>query len=125
VNPKVLIVDDSQLARRTLRRILDSLGCSVEEAQDGMTALERYFLERPDVVFLDLLMTGMHGLDVLQKLRELDPAARVIVVSADIQDSTRRMVEQAGASGFINKPYDAERVVEAMSAVLEGGRSWS
>lgn len=125
MNAKVLLVDDSQLARRTLRRILDSLGCAVTEAQDGMTALEHYFLEKPDLVFLDLLMAGMHGLEVLTKLRELDPAARVIVVSADIQESTRKMVEESGASGFIQKPYDEGRVLEAITAVLAGGRSWN
>ena len=60
-----------------------------------MAALERYFVEKPDVVLLDLVMKGMYGLDVLAKLRELDPAARVIVVSADIQTSSREMVQAA------------------------------
>ena len=55
-----------------------------------MAALERYFVEKPDVVLLDLVMKGMYGLDVLTKLRELDPAARVIVVSADVQSSSQR-----------------------------------
>ncbi len=125
MNAKVLVVDDSKLARRSLRTILESAGYAIVEAEDGMNALERYFLEKPDVVFLDLLMEGMHGFDVLAKLREMDPKARVLVVSADIQASSREMALAAGASGFIEKPFDARRIVEAVGAVLGGGQSWN
>ena len=89
---KILIVDDSGLARRTLGQILESAGYEVAEAEDGFNALERYFLEKPDVVMLDLVMKGMYGLDVLTKLRELDRDAKVIVVSADIQTSSHELV---------------------------------
>jgi len=88
---KILIVDDSALSRRTLRRILESAGYEVVEAHDGMAALEMYFLEKPGMVLLDLVMKGMYGLDVLVKLREMDHDARVVVASADIQSSTRKM----------------------------------
>ena len=74
---KILLVDDSGLARRSVRQMLESAGYEVVEAEDGMIALERYFLEKPDLVLLDLVMRGMNGLDVLKKLRELDPKARV------------------------------------------------
>ncbi len=104
---KILIVDDSALSRRTLRRILEPAGYEVVEADDGMTALEVYFLEKPSLVLLDLVMKGMYGLDVLVKLREMDQEARVVVASADIQSSTRKMVDEAGALGFINKPFVA------------------
>ena len=70
----VLLVDDSGLARRGTRRVLESAGYSVVEAEDGLSALERYALDRPDVVLLDLVMKGMYGLDVLAKLREIDPS---------------------------------------------------
>ena len=62
---KVLIVDDSALTRRNLRQILETAGCEVAEAEDGLGALERYFLDKPDVVLLDLVMRGMYGLEVL------------------------------------------------------------
>ena len=96
MSQKILIVDDSALSRRTLRRILESAGYDVVEANDGMTALELYFLEKPSLVLLDLVMKGMYGLDVLVKLREMDPKAQVVVASADIQSSTRKMVDEAG-----------------------------
>ena len=116
---KLLLVDDSALARRSLRAILEPEGFDVVEAEDGMVALERYFLDRPDVVMLDLVMKGMYGLDVLSKLRELDPTARVIVVSADVQSSSMQLVEEAGASGFINKPFERERLLSTVRQVLE------
>ena len=87
MKPRVLVVDDSALSRRTLRQILEPAGYDVAEAEDGLSALERYFLEKPDVVLLDLVMKGMMGLDVLDKLHQLDPKVRAIVLSADIQDS--------------------------------------
>ena len=89
---KLLLVDDSGLARRSMRSILEASDFEVVEAEDGMVALEKYFVERPDVVMLDLVMKGMYGLDVLTKLREMDPTACVIVVSADVQSSSRDMV---------------------------------
>lgn len=115
---KILIVDDSALSRRLLRRIVESAGHQVIEAPDGVVALESYFLERPDLVMLDLTMTGMYGLDVLARLRELDPAARVIMASADIQSSTRELSLQGGARDFINKPFAPAQVLPAIAAAL-------
>ncbi|HET6977150.1 MAG TPA: response regulator [Pyrinomonadaceae bacterium] len=123
MTPKVLIVDDSSLSRRTLKRILEAAGYEIVEADDGMVALEMYFLEKPDLVMLDLVMKGMYGLDVLAKLREMDQQSRVIVASADIQSSTRRMVDEAGALGFINKPFISEDVIAAVEAALAKGAS--
>ena len=118
---KILIVDDSALSRRTMRRILESGGYEVVEADDGMAALELYFLEKPSLVLLDLVMKGMYGLDVLVKLREMDPKAMVVVASADIQSSTRTMVDEAGARAFINKPFVSEQVLAAVETALAEG----
>jgi two-component system, chemotaxis family, chemotaxis protein CheY len=117
---KVLIIDDSALTRRTLRQILENAGCEVTEAEDGLTALERYFLEKPQVVMLDLVMRGMYGLEVLEKLRELDPHARVVVVSADIQSSSQELAQRAGAKAFINKPFDKAEILTALDTALHG-----
>jgi two-component system chemotaxis response regulator CheY len=115
---RVLVVDDSALSRRSLRQILEPAGYEVAEAEDGLSALERYFLDKPDVVLLDLVMKGMYGLDVLTKIRELDPDAKVIVVSADIQTSSQELVEQAGAKAFVNKPFDKPEILKALASVL-------
>ena len=122
---KVLLVDDSGLARRSTRRVLEQAGYTVIEAEDGLAALERFAVDRPDLVMLDLVMKGMYGLDVLAKLRELDPAARVIVMSADIQTSSREMVQSAGAAGFLNKPAAPAAVVEMVAKVLSGSAPWN
>lgn len=117
---KLLLVDDSGLARRSMRAMLEPAGFEVIEAEDGMSALERYSIEKPDVVILDLVMKGMYGLDVLTKIRQMDPAARVVVVSADVQQSSQDMVHAAGAIGFLNKPVERERVLTLLRGALEG-----
>jgi len=122
---KVLLVDDSALARRSTRRILEGAGYQVVEAEDGMAAIEQYFVEKPDVVLLDLVMKGMYGLEVLAKLREMDPQASVVVLSADIQTSSREMVQAAGAAGFLNKPADAQQMLDVVARAVERGDSWS
>ncbi|MEI6260863.1 MAG: response regulator [Deltaproteobacteria bacterium] len=120
---KILIIEDSALSRRMLREILESAGHDVVDAHDGISGLERYFLEKPDLVTLDLTMKYMHGLDVLARLREMDPTAKVVIASADIQNTTHAMVKEAGAAGFIGKPFVAEAVLEKIAATLKGSKS--
>lgn len=118
---RILIVDDSPFSRRKLREVLESEGHAVLEAGDGLAALERYGIEKPSVVLLDMTMEGMHGLDVLAKLREFDPPATVIVVSADIQAPVQRAAQEKGAFGFLGKPLRKEAILEAVEAALQGG----
>lgn len=122
---KVLLVDDSGLARRSTRRLLEQADYEVVEAEDGLSALERFAVDKPDVVLLDLVMKGMYGLDVLEKLRQIDPKAKVIVVSADVQSSSRDMVQAAGASGFINKPASPGEIVAMIEQVMKGTSPWN
>jgi len=121
VSTKILIVDDSGLARRGTRRILEGAGYEVVEAEDGLGGLEQYFVHKPAVVVLDLVMKGMYGNDVLTKLRELNADARVIVVTADVQHSSRDLVESGGASGFLTKPVKAEDLLRAVREALGEG----
>lgn len=125
MSAKVLVVDDSGLARRMSRQLLEDLGHSVEEAADGSQALERYVLNRHDVVLLDMVMHGMYGLEVLTKLRELNPKLPVIIVTADIQKSTREQVQSAGAAAVVNKPLNKEELASVLTTVLSGGAAWS
>jgi two-component system, chemotaxis family, chemotaxis protein CheY len=114
----ILIVDDSNLARRTLRQIIERSGYSVEEAKDGHEALEKYYLRRPDLVLLDIVMADMDGLQVLQKLKQMDPKAEVVVASADIQTATQAEARAAGAAGYLTKPFNSPQVLETISTVL-------
>lgn len=116
---KILVVDDSALSRRMLRSILESAAHNVIEAEDGMIAIEKYFLERPDVVLLDLIMRGMVGIEVLKKLRQMDPQVKVVVATADIQASTQMIVLEEGATSFVSKPFVSEQILIAVNSALE------
>lgn len=114
----IMIVDDSNFTRRTHRRIVESDGHVVYEATSGMAALESFFVHRPDLVLLDLTMEDMSGFEVLERLRELEAGARVIVVSADVQRSTAKLVSDAGALRFLGKPVSPEGLLEAVREAL-------
>src|ERR1700722_733179 len=122
---KILVVDDSALARRLSRKILEEMGYEVEEALGGAEALEQYALGKHDLVILDMLMTGMYGLEVLHKLKELNPSLPVIVATADIQRSTRDKEKEGGASAMVNKPVNKDELAEVLELVWNGGTSWS
>lgn len=117
---KILIVDDSAYARRVHRAILERAGHEVLEVSTGTGAIESCMLEHPDVVVLDLSMEDIGGIQVLRTLRELNAAAQVIVVSADVQRSTERNVMDAGAARFLAKPTNAEQLVTAVAQTLAG-----
>lgn len=125
MSAKILIVDDSSLTRRTLRSMVESLGYAAEDAADGAQALERFFLGKPDVVLLDIVMSGMYGTEVLAKLQEMDPNVRVIVCTSDIQKSTAEQVKTGGAKGILNKPINKDQLAAVLSTVLAGGSSWN
>jgi two-component system chemotaxis response regulator CheY len=116
---KILVVDDSNLARRTTRRILEEAGHEVVDADDGLSALERYFIVKPDLVLLDVTMREMDGIEVLSRLRQIDAKACVIIVTADIQSSTRQMAEEGGAAGFVMKPVASAALLETVEGVLQ------
>ncbi len=94
----------------------------VGEAGTAAEALELLNRLKPDVVMLDLVMRGMYGLDVLHKIRELDPRARIIVVSADIQTSSHEHQLDGERAGFINKPFDRTDILSALDSALAGAR---
>ncbi|MFH1000490.1 MAG: response regulator [Bacteroidota bacterium] len=116
---KILIIDDSNFSRKILRKILEKLNYQVTEASDGMTALESFTMQQPDAVLLDLNMTGMKGLDVLSKLIEINPNAKIVIASADIQESTQQMAMDIGASGYIFKPFTEDKISEILTQLLK------
>ena len=125
MNAKVLIVDDSALARRTLRQALEEQGHQVEEASDGAEALERFYINKPELVILDMVMKGMYGLEVLTKMLQMNSDARVIVATADIQTTTAEQVRAAGAKAILNKPVNRQQLAVTIKLVLEGGNTWN
>jgi len=93
---RILIVDDQSNVRTMIRRMLGDLGLQFSEACDGSEAITRYHTEHPDVVLIDIRMPVMNGIEATQRIREADPAARILVVS-DYDDADLR--ESAAAAG--------------------------
>lgn len=115
---KILLIDDSTLSRNILKRVLGE-GHQFIEADEGMRGLELFFIEKPDLVFLDLTMPGTNGLDILQQLRQVDSQARVIVGTADIQEYSRLKALELGASAYLTKPFTPDSIAEAVRKAME------
>jgi two-component system chemotaxis response regulator CheY len=88
----------------------------VGEAANGLEAIEKYKALRPEIVLMDILMPGMDGLSAITKIIEQDPAAKIIVVSALVKEALRKEAMRAGAIDFVAKPFQVERLLEAVRA---------
>jgi two-component system chemotaxis response regulator CheY len=126
---KILIVDDSPVARRILKSCMPKdKGFVFHEAQDGLAGVQKFVEIRPDLTFLDLTMPVMDGLSALEKIKELDGNALVIVSSADVQKKTIQKAMELGAFRVLNKPPNKESVGQTLAAAqarlndLEGGQ---
>lgn len=113
---KILIVDDSPVSRMIVRKCLPKdRDFEVFEAGDGREGLERFKETGPDVTFLDLTMPVMDGFQALEEIRKADPAAVVIVLTADIQQKTVDRVMAAGAVTVVPKPPSAAAIAESLA----------
>lgn len=116
--PKILVVDDSAIPRLVLRKMLERSGHHVIEAADEEGALAAHQREQPDVVVLDLLLKDRSGLDVLARLRGVDPEVRVIIVTGETDAATEQRVLSSGAQAFVSKSSDAGRLLATVESVL-------
>jgi CheY-like chemotaxis protein len=116
--PKVLIADDSFLARQIFIKVLKGNGYEVIEAINGQDAMEKILTQCPDCLLLDLLMPEMDGFAVLKALQEEDLSIPVIVVSADIQETSRAKCHELGAVGFFNKPIKDDGILSAIQKAI-------
>jgi two-component system chemotaxis response regulator CheY len=114
---RILIIDDSDLSRRIVRTILEGAGHEITEASEGKAALDQYSRLRPHLIILDIVLSGMDGMDVLKCLIEIDPGAKVIILSADVQKLTRLEGMQLGAAAFLTKPIDPQMVLKAVGEI--------
>jgi two-component system chemotaxis response regulator CheY len=112
----VLLCDDALFTRTILRGIVTAAGYEIiGEAENGRVAVEMYTRLQPDLVLMDMVMPEMGGLDAVREIRALDPKARVAMCSAMGQQQLIDESLEAGALGFITKPFTAARVLEALS----------
>ena len=115
----VLIVDDAVFMRKMLSDILTKNGFEVvAEASNGAEALEKYKSTNPDVVTMDITMPDMDGIQGLKNIKDFDNNAKVVMCSAMGQQAMVVEAIQAGAKDFIVKPFQAERVLEALNKVV-------
>jgi two-component system nitrogen regulation response regulator NtrX len=118
VSHRILVVDDEQGVREALRQLLEYEGYTVVLAASGPEALGAYADIKPHLVLLDVKMAGMDGLAVLAKLREVDPAALVVMISGHGTIATAVEATQLGAHDFLEKPLDTHRVLLTLKNAL-------
>jgi two-component system, NtrC family, nitrogen regulation response regulator NtrX len=116
---RILIVDDEEPIRDILRQLFEYEGHAVEEASSGAEALQRIEEVRPDLVFLDVKMPGMDGIDALGRLRERMPGLHVIMISGHGTIDTAVEATRRGAYDFLEKPLDTDRLLVTLRNVLD------
>ena len=115
----ILICDDAAFMRMMIKDILTKNGYNVVgEAENGLIGVEKYTELKPDLVLMDITMPEMDGINALKKIKEKDPGASVIMCSAMGQQAMVIESIQAGAKDFIVKPFQADRVIEAVKKVV-------
>ena len=116
---KILIVDDAAFMRMMIKDILEKNGFEVVgEANNGIKAVELYKKETPDVVTMDITMPDMDGIEAVKQIRAIDANAKIIMCSAMGQQTMVMDAIKAGARDFIVKPFQPDRVLEAINKVV-------
>ena len=117
---RVLIADDASFMRQMIREIIEPEGFEVVgEASDGVEAMEQYMQLHPDLVTMDIVMPKRSGIDAVKGIVEQSPGACIVMCSALGQETLVREALQAGAKGFIVKPFKPENVIRILENALE------
>ncbi len=115
----IMVVDDAQFMRMRVGKLLAKHGHKIIEAENGEEAVQTYRLNLPDAVLMDITMPHKDGLTALAEIRDFDPQAKVIMLTALGQQTMVLQAMQAGARDFLVKPYDPERIIKALQRALE------
>ena len=117
----VVVVDDSYIMRRIMESALIGLGYNViGEADNGHDALEVYAELKPDIITLDIVMDGISGIDTLKQIIEIDAEANVIMISSMSQKPIVQDAIEAGAKGFLVKPFDEYQIKRTFEKLFDG-----
>lgn len=114
----ILIVDDSQYQRNIIKKMLETEGYEFLEAENGLSAMKETLAHNPDCALVDKLMPELDGEKYLQFLKQNNLTMPVIVITADIQESTRNQCINLGAFDVVNKPFKAEKLKEILQRAL-------
>ncbi|MCS6972132.1 MAG: response regulator [Leptospiraceae bacterium] len=116
---KTLIVDDSIIMRTAIEKFASELGLTiVGKAANGKQAVEMFQQHMPDLVTLDITMPEMNGLEALEKMLNIKPDAKILVITAITEKSVAIEALKKGAKGFLNKPFNEESVKNAIREVM-------
>ena len=111
---KILIVDDEEDIRDILKRVLLRVGYDVATAEDGVSALEMIKTFKPDLIFLDIMMPGMNGLQFLEKIIPVkDRSYNIVIVSGYANEEMNQKCLDQGIHGLIKKPFEVRTIVKA------------
>ncbi|MHB8157669.1 MAG: response regulator [Desulfocucumaceae bacterium] len=123
MSKRILIVDDAAFMRMMIKNILLKNGYEVAgEAENGRIAVNLYKESKPDLVTMDITMPEMEGIEAVKEIRAVDPSASIIMCSAMGQQSMVMDAIQAGAKDFIVKPFQQDRLLQAIERVLSRGK---
>ncbi len=117
---KILIIEDSRFTRSSIAKALKAGRYEVLEADNGALGLAMIIKHSPDIIISDLLMPEMDGFEVLESLRSQGITIPVIIISADIQETTRRRVLELGATTLLNKPFQETELLAVLQSLEEG-----
>jgi two-component system chemotaxis response regulator CheY len=115
---KILLIDDAAFMRMMLKKIIAPTGNEVLEAVDGSDGVAKYKEHKPNLVFLDVVMPNMDGIECLKQIMAHDSNAKVVMCSSIGQQTVVNDAIKIGARDFIIKPFDAAKVTEAVSKNL-------
>jgi two-component system chemotaxis response regulator CheY len=116
----VLIADDSEFMRSLLREILEDEYAIVDEAENGVEAIELYDEYNPDLVMMDIVMPIRDGIEATDEITDTDPEAKVIMCTSVGQEQKMKSAIQAGAEGYITKPFQKPSVLDEIENVVAG-----
>jgi two-component system, chemotaxis family, chemotaxis protein CheY len=113
---KVMIVEDSNLMISVIRNFIKKSGKQVDviEAHDGEQAVATYKIEKPDIVFMDIMMPIMDGITALEKIRQFDKNAKVVMCTSLKEPEQEAKAKRLGAVGYITKPFSSEDIIKAL-----------
>src|SRR5262245_63905703 len=116
---RILIIDDEQGIRGALGQLLEFEGYEVRAVANAVDGITEYARQRPDLVFLDVKMAGIDGIEALKKIKEFDPSAVVVMISGHATIQTAVEATQLGAYDILEKPLDTDRILVTLRNALQ------
>lgn len=116
---KILIIDDDEMTRIFLGKILERMGCSVVGASNAKEGITRYKMQKPDAVFLDLILPDIHGGEVFEMLKAIDKGTKIFIISASVLELAELREKNIGADKYFFKPVNIEQIREAVAELMK------